>query len=277
MTLRFAKYQGTGNDFLLIDGLKGLPDVDWAAFARRWCDRHYGVGGDGVILVLEGQSAPFAMRVINADGSEPEMCGNGLRCFVKYLADRGLAPMGPFDVETGAGTLRPEVLPDGRVRVEMGAPILERSRIPMAGPEAAQVVEEPIAVGAESFLVTAVSMGNPHAVIFVPDAGAVPLAEWGPALERHPSFPARTNVEFTEVLNRREARMRVWERGAGPTLACGTGACATLVAGVLTGRLDREATIHLPGGPLAIAWPEGGPIVMTGAAEAVFEGELPLA
>jgi diaminopimelate epimerase len=277
MTIPFAKYQGTGNDFLMIDGLESLPAVDWAAFARRWCDRHYGVGGDGVILVLRGATAPFAMRVINADGSEPEMCGNGLRCFVKYLADRGFAPVGVFEVETGAGTLRPEVLPDGRVRVEMGAPILERARIPMAGPAAAQVVEEPLAVGAESFLVTAVSMGNPHAVIFVPDAEAVPLGEWGPALERHPSFPARTNVEFTEVLNRHEARMRVWERGAGPTLACGTGACATLVAGVLTGRLDREATIHLPGGPLAISWPEGGPIVMTGAAEAVFEGRIPLA
>jgi diaminopimelate epimerase len=277
MRLPFAKYQGTGNDFLMVDGLDGLPALDWGAFARRWCDRHHGVGADGVILVLKGDSAPFAMRVINADGSEPEMCGNGLRCFVRYLADRGLAPVGPFPVETGAGTLRPEVLADGQVRVDMGHPILERARIPMAGPAADQVVDEPIAVGAESFLVTAVSMGNPHAVIFVPDVAAVPLAEWGPPLETHPAFPARTNVEFTQVLDRHSARMRVWERGAGPTLACGTGACATLVAGVLTGRLDREATIHLPGGPLAIAWREDGTIFMTGAAEFVFTGEVPLA
>jgi diaminopimelate epimerase len=276
MKLPFAKYQGTGNDFIMVDGLAGLPDLDWAAFARRWCDRHFGVGADGVILVLKGQAAPFAMRVINADGSEPEMCGNGLRCFVRWLADRGLAPAGPFQVETGAGVLGPEVLPDGRVRVDMGKPILSRARIPMNGPDADQVVEEPLAVGNESFLVTAVSMGNPHAVIFVPDAQAVPLAEWGPPLETHPAFPARTNVEFAQVLNRHEARMRVWERGAGPTLACGTGACATLVAGVLTGRLDRQATIHLPGGPLAIAWEEGGPVTMTGAAEAVYTGELPL-
>lgn len=277
MRLSFAKYQGTGNDFLMVDGLDGLPALDWGAFARRWCDRHYGVGADGVILVLRGESAPFAMRVINADGSEPEMCGNGLRCFVRYLADRGLAPTGPFPVETGAGTLRPEVLEGGQVRVDMGHPILSRARIPMSGPADEQVVDEPIAVGAESFLVTAVSMGNPHAVIFVPDVEAVPLAEWGPPLETHPAFPARTNVEFTQVIDRHTARMRVWERGAGPTLACGTGACATLVAGVLTGRLDREATIHLPGGPLAIAWREDGSILMTGAAEFVFTGELPLA
>jgi diaminopimelate epimerase len=274
MTLSFAKYQGTGNDFILIDGLKGLPDVDWAAFARRWCDRHYGIGADGVILVLEGQAAPFAMRVINADGSGPEMCGNGLRCFVKYLADRGLSPAGRFAVETGAGVLHPEVLADGRVKVDMGRPILARTRIPMSGPEAERVVDEPLAVGDETFLVTAVSMGNPHAVIFVADAQAVPLETWGPAIERHDAFPARTNVEFAQVLNPHEARMRVWERGAGPTLACGTGACATLVAGVLTGRLARQATIHLPGGPLEIAWGADDHILMTGAAEAVFTGEL---
>jgi diaminopimelate epimerase len=275
MTLAFAKYQGTGNDFIMVDGLQGLPDTDWASFARRWCDRHYGIGADGVILVLQGRTAPFAMRVINADGSEPEMCGNGLRCFVKYLADRSLAPAGRFAVETGAGVLHPEVLADGRVRVDMGAPILERARIPMNGPAAPQVVEEPLAIGDEEFLVTAVSMGNPHAVIFVADTPAVPLAEWGPGLERHPAFPARTNVEFAQVLNRHEANMRVWERGAGPTLACGTGACATLVAGVLTDRLDREATIHLPGGPLEIAWAEGGHVFMTGAAEFVYTGQLP--
>lgn len=242
--------------------------------AARLCDRHYGVGGDGLILVLPGEAAPFRMRIFNTDGSEPEMCGNGLRCFVRYLADRGLAPEGRFEVETGAGVLRPEVLSDGRVRIDMGPPVLERQHIPMGGPRTAQVIEEPVEAAGQRFSVTAVSMGNPHAVIFMPDVEAVPLAEWGPALETHPVFPAKTNVEFCQVVSPTEAIMRVWERGAGPTLACGTGACATLVAGVLTERLSHEATIRLPGGPLEIEWAADNHIFMTGPAEAVFSGEI---
>ncbi|MFP5503394.1 MAG: diaminopimelate epimerase [Candidatus Sericytochromatia bacterium] len=272
--MQFAKYQGTGNDFVLVDGLEGLPALDWAGVAARLCDRHYGVGADGLILVLPGEAAPFRMRIFNTDGSEPEMCGNGLRCFVRYLADRGLAPEGPFDVETGAGVLKPEVLSDGRVRVDMGPPVLERQHIPMGGPRTAQVIEEPIEAAGQRFGVTAVSMGNPHAVIFVPDVAAVPLSEWGPALETHPVFPAKANVEFCQVVSPNEAIMRVWERGAGPTLACGTGACATLVAGVLTERLDHEATIRLPGGPLEIEWAADNHVFMTGPAEAVFTGEV---
>jgi diaminopimelate epimerase len=279
MDLPFFKYQGTGNDFVLIDGLaglEGLPERDWAELARRICDRHYGVGGDGLILVLPGETTDFRMRILNADGSEPEMCGNGLRCFARYLADAGRAPRGPFPVETGAGVLVPEVLPDGRVRIDMGPPILERQRIPMGGARTAQVLEEPVEAGDRTFPVTAVSMGNPHAVVFVPDVAAVPLADWGPRLERHALFPAGANVEFVQVVDRRTARMRVWERGAGPTLACGTGACATLVAGVLTERLDDEAVIHLPGGPLEIAWKADNHVWMTGPASFVFEGRFPL-
>lgn len=275
-TLAFAKYQGTGNDFIVIDGREGLPLVDWADTARFLCDRHYGVGADGLLLITRGETAPFKMEVVNADGSRPEMCGNGLRCVARFLFDRGVVSHGPFEVETGAGVLRPEVLADLDVRIDMGRPILERERIPMTGPAQDRVVEEPVGAGAGMVLVTAVSMGNPHAVIFVRDVDAVPLADWGPRLETHPTFPHRTNVEFVQVMGPRLARMRVWERGSGPTLACGTGACATLVAGVLTGKLEREAIIQLPGGPLAIAWDEADHVWLTGPAEHVYDGRVKL-
>ncbi|HEY9721856.1 MAG TPA: diaminopimelate epimerase, partial [Oscillatoriaceae cyanobacterium] len=269
MNLPFFKYQGTGNDFILLDGRAGLPERDWAEVARRWCDRHRGIGADGLLLLWPGKEAPWRMQVVNADGSVPEMCGNGLRCFARYLHDQGLAPTGAFAVETGAGVLHPEVLTDGRVRVDMGPPILERQHIPMGGPRTAQVIEEPLEAAGRRFEVTAVSMGNPHAVIFVPDVEAVPLETWGPALEHHPLFPARANIEFVQVTCKEAARMRVWERGAGPTLACGTGACAVLVAGVLTERLEPEATITLPGGDLEIAWGADNRLQMTGPAELV--------
>lgn len=275
-SLSFAKYQGTGNDFVVIDGREGLPSVDWAAAARRICDRHYGVGADGLLIITPGTAAPYKMLVINADGSVPEMCGNGLRCVARFLYDRGAVGFGPFEVETGAGVLRPEVLPDLQVRVDMGRPALAREQIPMEGPPMAQVVEEPVGMDGAVVLVTAVSMGNPHAIIFVRDVAKVPLADWGPRLESHPVFPARTNVEFVEIVDRGRARMRVWERGAGPTLACGTGACATLVAGVLTGRMDREGVIELPGGPLAITWDDQDHVWLTGEAAPVFEGRVAL-
>ena len=186
------------------------------------------------------------------------------------------AASGPFDVETGAGVLRPEVLADMQIRVDMGRPALDRQRIPMLGPVTDRVVEEPVGLDGDIVLVTAVSMGNPHAVIFVRDVDKVPLADWGPRIERDPVFPLRTNVEFVEIVDRNCARMRVWERGAGPTLACGTGACATLVAGVLTGRLEREAVIELPGGPLSITWDHQDHVWLTGSAEPVFEGRFTL-
>ena len=277
MKLRFAKYQGTGNDFVLIDGLdEPLPIVDWPAVANFLCDRHYGVGADGVLLLSRGAAAPFAMRVLNADGSEPQMCGNGIRCLARYLHDSGRVGQGAFEVETGAGVIRPEVLPDLQVRVDMGKPRLTRSEIPMLGPPDERVVEEPIGAGFGTVLVTAVSMGNPHAIMFVPDVDAIPLRDWGPRIERHEMFPERTNVEFVQVMGPNHANMRVWERGSGITLACGTGACATLVAGVLAGRMERDAVIHLPGGPLAIRWEEDGHVWLTGPAEPVFTGEVTL-
>lgn len=276
MKLQFAKYQGTGNDFILVDGLAGLPVFDWPAAAAFLCDRHYGVGADGVILVEPGKQAPYAMRVINADGSEPEMCGNGIRCVARWLHDTGKVGAGSFDVETGAGVIRPAVLPDGQVRVDMGKPRLTRADIPMAGPPDEQVIEEPLGAGFGTVLVTAVSMGNPHAVMFVPDVDRIPLADWGPRIERHEMFPDRTNVEFAQVMGPNHANMRVWERGSGVTLACGTGACATLVAGVLTGRMAREATIHLPGGPLHIHWDDEDHVWLTGPAEPVYTGEVML-
>jgi diaminopimelate epimerase len=274
--LTFAKYQGTGNDFVVVDGLDGLPVIDWPAVTSFLCDRHYGIGADGVLLVTRGEAAPFAMRVLNADGSEPEMCGNGIRCVARYLYDRGLVAAGAFDVETGAGVIRPEVLPDLQVRVDMGVPRLTRAEIPMSGPAGERVIEEPLGAGFGTVLVTAVSMGNPHAIVFVPDVDAIPLADWGPRIERHEDFPDRTNVEFVQVMGRSHANMRVWERGSGATLACGTGACATLVAGVLAGRMDREATIHLPGGPLAIRWDADDHVWLTGPADPVFTGEVAL-
>lgn len=276
MKLRFAKYQGTGNDFVLIDGMDGLPVVDWPVVATYLCDRHYGIGADGVLLLTRGEQAPFAMRVLNADGSEPGMCGNGIRCLARYLYDMGRVGQGSFAVETGAGVIRPEVLPDLQVRVDMGVPRLTRAEIPMAGPPDEQVIEEPLGAGFGTVLVTAVSMGNPHAVIFVPDADNVPLKDWGPRIERHEMFPERTNVEFVQVMGPRHANMRVWERGSGATLACGTGACASLVAAVLAGRMEREAVIHLPGGPLAIRWEEDGHVWLTGPADPVFTGEVTL-
>jgi diaminopimelate epimerase len=270
----FFKYQGTGNDFILLDGLDDLPSNDWPEVATRLCDRHTGIGGDGLILVTAGDRTAFKMVIYNPDGSQPEMCGNGLRCFARYLHDQGRLATGPFPVETGAGILSCEVLLDLQVKVDMGAPVLERHRIPMGGARSAQVVDETLTVGEESFEITAVSMGNPHAVIFVKDVAAVPLAEWGPLLEHHPLFLERANIEFVQVLGPHEARMRVWERGAGPTLACGTGACATVVAGVLSDRLEAEATIHLPGGDLAIEWGADNHLWMTGPAELVFIGTI---
>ncbi len=270
---------GLGNDFIVIDGisqrLDGLP-LD--QMAQRWCDRHFGIGADGLILVTESQIQDFKMQIFNSDGSEPETCGNGIRCFAKFVYDNGLSTKEVFSVETGAGPVLPAlILKEGRVEsveVDMGVPILTRSKIPMKGPDQDQVLEELIRVDGHSFPVTAVSMGNPHAVIFVSDLRPLVLERLGPKLEKHPVFPKGVNVEFVQVLNKQEAVMVVWERGAGETLACGTGACAVLVAGVLLNKLDRQAVVHLPGGDLLIEWQEDtGHVMMTGPIETVFQGE----
>ncbi len=272
--MRFVKMHGLGNDFVVFEEKELQGVKDRASFSKKVCDRHFGVGADGVIVVAPSDRAPFAMRIFNADGSEAEMCGNGIRCFAIYLWKRGKVTDREFPVDTRAGIIVPRIIErEGQlaVRVNMGKPRLKASSIPI-NVNVERVVDYPLQVEGKAFELTAVSMGNPHAVIFsLPD-------EWekiGEKVEKHPLFPKRTNVEFVEVFNRQEALVKVWERGVGPTLACGTGACAVLVAGVLKGVLDREARIHLPGGTLLVSWPnDRGEVFMEGPAEEVFEGKL---
>jgi len=290
--VRFAKYHGLGNDFLVVD-LRTAPDPIAATWqdepvVRAACDRQFGVGGDGVLAILPAVSAgaDARMRVLNADGSEAEMCGNGLRCVVKYLYDRdpGLRKEA-LVIDTGAGPLRCAIEPSGTqartVTVDMGRPRLTRAEVPMTGPAGERCVDQPIQIpgDTEARKVTAVSMGNPHAVVFVGAGGEHRrLARTvGPALETHPSFPKKTNAEFAHVLSPQEIDLVVWERGVGITSACGTGACATVVAACLTGRATpgTEVRVHLPGGVLAITVAADlSTVFMRGPAAHVFEGEL---
>lgn len=274
--MHFHKIHGLGNDFILTRDLD--PErCDLARVARDVCDRHFGIGADGLILVLPSATADFRMRIFNPDGSEPEMCGNGIRCFAKYVYEQGLTQKTSLTVETLAGIIKPELILAGgrveKVRVDMGRPRLAAEEIPVAGYGPGPITEAEIDALGQSFLFTAVSMGNPHAVIPVDDLDNLPWQTLGPALETHSAFPRKTNVEFAQVLNPKEVQVVVWERGAGPTLACGTGACATVVALALTGRLDRQATVHLPGGDLEIAWEADDHVYMTGPATEVFYGE----
>jgi diaminopimelate epimerase len=277
----FSKYQGLGNDFLLIDarilGEIDSPDPN-PEVIRQICDRRYGIGADGLILALPpSQGGEVRMRIFNADGSEPEMCGNGIRCLARFLADRdGDGPGRRWLIETLAGTIVPELQADGSVRVDMGPPFLNPETVPTTlavGP--AGLPQGVLMVADQTLAVAAAGMGNPHVVIPVADLDAVDLEALGPLLEQHEVFPARTNVHFVQVLSPDHLRMRVWERGAGPTLACGTGACATLVACHLLGLAERRARLDLPGGALEIEWDgASGPVWMTGPAEAVFHGQL---
>jgi len=277
----FSKYQGLGNDFLLIDartlGELGSEEHNPEAILQI-CDRRFGVGADGLILALPPrQGGELRMRIFNADGSEPEMCGNGIRCLARFLADRdGDAPGRRWLIETLAGTIVPELQADGSVRVDMGPPFLSPETVPTTlavGP--AGLPQGVLMVAGQTLAVAAAGMGNPHVVIPVADLDAVDLETLGPLLEHHDAFPARTNVHFVQVLSPNHLRMRVWERGAGPTLACGTGACATLVACHLLGLAERRARLDLPGGALEIEWDgASGPVWMTGPAEAVFHGQL---
>jgi diaminopimelate epimerase len=271
---------GCGNDYVYVDGFHEQV-ADPAALARAVSDRRFGVGSDGLILALPSDRADFRMRMWNADGSESEMCGNGLRCVSKFVHERGLVAKKPrLLVETGAGLLTAELhLAGGTVEsvtLDMGPPRLERAEIPMRGAPG-RVIEEPLSVDGVALEVTGVSMGNPHAVTYVPDVAAAPVTQLGPKVEHHAAFPRRTNVHFVEVLGPREVRQRTWERGSGETHACGTGACAVTVAGVLTGRTERELVLHLLGGDLHVRWPEGGHVFLTGPCVEVFEGRWPLA
>ena len=276
MALAFTKWQGCGNDFVLVDGrASGLPR-DAAGLSRRVCDRHYGIGADGLIFVLPSDKADFCMRIFNADGSEAEMCGNGIRCFARLVYEERMTERESFTVETGAGILTPRIVRENGkiigVKVNMGEPVLEAEKIPVAGFGNDRVISEEIEVLGKRYRATCVSMGNPHCVVFVGDVDDVAMETVGPAFERHAWFPRRTNTEFVVVRDREHLRMRVWERGAAVTLACGTGACASLVAAVLNGRAERKAEVELDGGRLTIEWAEDNRIYMTGPAEKVFSG-----
>jgi diaminopimelate epimerase len=289
-TLPFSKYHGLGNDFVLVDARSGDAPPMTPAEAEAMCDRNFGVGADGVIFVLpptavQGGSADqqYGMRIYNSDGSEPEMCGNGIRCMARYVAaeleSKGAGDAATYSISTLAGPIVPELLPDGQIKVDMGEPILNGADVPttIAGDADGRVVEQPISVAGKEWKVSCVSMGNPHAIVFVDDLDAVDLAAVGPLFESHPAFPAKTNTEFVQVLSRTHLKMKVWERGAGPTLACGTGACALAVAAVLAGKADRACTVTLPGGDLQIEWREAdNRIFMTGPAEPTFRGEYAL-
>ena len=278
--MKFVKMHGAGNDYVYVDCFNQQPPADPAAIAPKISDRRFGVGGDGLILIRPSEVAAARMQMFNADGSEAEMCGNGLRCVAKYVFDHGICTAEKMSLETGAGILNVSIeASDGiceRVQVDMGEPILEPAKIPtkLAEGSADPVIEFPLTVGDREFAVTCVSMGNPHAVIFVPEATDELVLGYGPRIETDPRFPARVNVEFVEVISRTELRQRTWERGSGETWACGTGASAVCVAGVLAGKTDRNVLIHLLGGDLELHWQAANNrVLMTGPAAEVFSGE----
>lgn len=288
-TFPFTKMHGLGNDFVMVDCLQGspIPEERLSAISQAACTHHFGVGADGLILILPDDEADYRMRMFNPDGSESEMCGNGIRCFAKYLYDADLIKSDSISVATPKGLQYIEIPEQDeksdvlKVRVDMGKPRLARDEIPMRELENgqqsnAQVINEELQVGDQTHRITAVSMGNPHCVIFVDDVESVPLKEWGLKIEHHDAFPERTNVHFVQVLGPGKLWMRTWERGAGDTLACGSGACSVAVAAALNGKSPRNALVHLPGGDLEIEWAENDHVYMTGPAATVFSGELPL-
>lgn len=274
--ISFVKYHGLGNDFILVDNRQQPEPMITPKQAVLWCDRHFGIGADGVICALPGQAdTDYTMRIFNSDGSEPEMCGNGIRCLARFIADlEGASAKEVYRIHTLAGVIIPKLEANGQVTVDMGFPRLLAAEIPTTLAAAdRQVVNQPLEVAGKSWQVTCVSMGNPHCITFVDDVTAISLEAIGPQFEHHPTFPQRTNTEFIEVVSRDYLKMRVWERGAGITLACGTGACAALAAGVLNGVCDRRATVELPGGCLEIEWSEVDQrLYMTGSAQQVFSG-----
>ncbi len=277
--MHFTKMQGCGNDYIYVDCFRQAMPHDPPALSRAISDRHFGVGGDGLILICPSEKADARMRMYNADGSESEMCGNGIRCVAKFVYDRGLVRKSPLTIETGRGVLTLEVeVSSGtvrQVRVDMGEPILQAERIPttlLGTPP----LETALDLGVEQLHVTCVSMGNPHCVAFVEEITDAHVLGLGPRIERHAAFPRRVNAEFVRVNRPDDVTMRVWERGSGETLACGTGACAVAVAGHLTGRTQRRITVHLLGGDLQLDWSaEDNRVYMTGPAVEVFRGEWP--
>jgi diaminopimelate epimerase len=276
--MRFTKMHGAGNDYVYVNCFQERFPDDVAALARAVSDRHKGIGGDGLILICPSERADARMRMFNVDGTEAEMCGNGVRCVAKYVYDHGIARQERLQIETGRGVLELELHVAGgkvdQVRVNMGRPILEAERIPTTLP-GNPPVKAPLDVAGRRLEVTCVSMGNPHCVTFVDEVNDDWVHRIGPLIEVHPAFPRRTNAEFIQVLSPREFLMRVWERGSGETQACGTGACASAVAAVLNGLTERKVLAHLPGGDLTLEWTASGEVFMTGNAVEVFSGEWP--
>jgi diaminopimelate epimerase len=276
--LAFSKYHGLGNDFILIDNRDRPEPKLTPEQAIQWCDRNFGIGADGVIFLLPAEASQpgdYSMRIFNSDGSEPEMCGNGIRCLAKFMTDLGIAPTDRrYHIQTGAGLMVLQLDADGQITVDMGEPHLLAREIPttLIEPEN-KAVNVPLEVAGQTWHVTTVSMGNPHCITFVTDVGNIALAEIGLKFEHHAAFPQRTNTEFIEMVRRDYMKMLVWERGAGATLACGTGACASVVAGVLNDLCDRVCTVNLPGGDLKIHWvADTNRVLMTGPAQKVFTG-----
>jgi diaminopimelate epimerase len=278
MALRFTKMHGLGNDFVVIDALRQKVDMD-AARCRFLADRRFGVGCDQVLLVEPPRSpkTDFYYRIFNADGSEVEQCGNGARCFARFVREKGLTERDEIPVGTRAGDIRLYIEGDGQVRVNMGVPVFEPARIPFLAEAEAEADNYELALDGETVSIGAVSMGNPHAVLLVEDIDSAPVARLGPMIERHPRFPQRVNAGFMQVVERGHIRLRVFERGSGETLACGTGACAAVAIGRRRGLLDERVRVRLPGGDLVIEWAgESRPVWMTGPAVSVFEGEIDL-
>lgn len=280
MKVKFWKYHGLGNDFILIHDDKGKAPKD-ASFVKKACSRNLGIGADGVVYVKRSKTAVLKMRIFNSDGSEAEMCGNGIRCLAKYAYDYGLAKKKEIAVETLAGLKRLSIETEGgratKIRVEMGAPMLAKHDIPMQGKPTEWCVGEELNVDGKSFKITAVSMGNPHAIIFKDEIDEQEVLEYGPKIESNAIFPKGINVEFVRIISPNEIEVKVWERGAGLTLACGTGACASVVAGIVAKKLkaNENVRVHLPGGDLVVLSEKDlSQVYMTGPAEEVFRGEL---
>ena len=279
MTLEFSKYHGLGNDFILIDNRHSTQPLIDQEQALKICDRHFGIGADGVILALPGENgSSYSMRIFNSDGSEPEMCGNGIRCLAQFITElEGKEEIGKlYPIHTKAGVITPKIEGNGQVRVDMGLPELFAPNIPTTlASEGEKVINQPLSVLDKTWFVTCVSMGNPHCIVFVEDVEVIDLVKIGPEFEHHAVFPQRINTEFIQVVSKDYLKMRVWERGAGITLACGTGACASVVAAVLNQKSDRLCTVELPGGCLKIEWSNtDNHIYMTGPAQKVFSGVL---
>ena len=276
--MKFTKMQGAGNDYVYVNCFEE-KFANSEQIAIKVSNRNFGIGSDGLILIMPSSVADVRMRMFNSDGSESEMCGNGIRCVAKYAYDHGIVTKKEITAETGAGILTLQLFTGTdnkveKVRVNMGKPRLTRAEIPMLGEAGDKVVNEPLNILHTTFNITCASMGNPHCVIFVDDVESFQVEKYGPLIENHDLFPRRTNVEFVQIISRTEVRQRTWERGAGETLACGTGASAVCVAGVLNGLTEKKILNHLSGGDLELEWAEDGNVYMTGPAVEVFSGEI---